>query len=191
MLLSSTTDQTAPAYLKHNAKLWVVADRGVDQWTRLLPEDHCRAIISELTPLMVPATRDQAVECTRHLIGSFPKRELNDPEIYTAMMVAAFQDFPPDLGKAAVIDVTKRLRYTPTRADLYAWLEVEMDERLRALQTAKEMLAEHARRREEANKPKPKAYADLTDAERAEFDASITAATRWRTGGTDDLTCRR
>jgi hypothetical protein len=60
---------------------------------------------------------------TRNLIDSYPAREAQDAEVYAAAISSVFWKYPPDIGWLAIDIITSRLRFLPTRADLFQVME--------------------------------------------------------------------
>lgn len=127
----------------------------VTAYTRLIPEADCRAAIAEVDGALSPAGRDSGVKLARVLIGSYPAREVTDPEIYVRAIASIFEAAPADIGRAAIDELTRRLRFLPTRADIAEVVDRMVSARRYAKLVAEAHLRERARRtaaREEAAK---------------------------------------
>lgn len=125
----------------------------VDEYTKLVPENECRAVIAELDAALAPATYDQAKALARTVMGRYAKRDLYDIDIFLFELTRAFGEAPADLGREA----SDRLRakvFLANVGDVKAVLDPLVAEREGARFQAKRHLAEHERRRIEAAKPK-------------------------------------
>lgn len=167
-----------PTVERHRHALMALIDTEsskLDEYARLLPVADLQAIIAELETKDVRPVKDEALEMAKRLTGSYTtkglKKQVNDPETYKAAIASVFGRFPRDIGWRAVDEITLSSRYLPERADVYAVLSRMASERYRLRRTAEAQIQEHERRREEAKRPKPKRYADLSPEERARHDA--------------------
>jgi hypothetical protein len=137
----------------------------VDEFTALIEEANCRAVVDEVKAALVPAGRNTAIRLARTLVGSYPAREVNDADIYVRAITSVFEAVPPDIGQAAVDYITRHLRFLPTRADVHQVCEGMMGERRFAKRVAEAHIVEHIRRRQ------ARAEAEKRKAEEAAFRA--------------------
>ncbi|GEM_PF-4537910 len=125
----------------------------VDGYTRLIPADACEAIVAEVRAILMTRARDRdATALAANLIGAYPGRDLADPGTYTRAIASVFSEFPVELGEAAVDTITRYLRFTPTRADVFGALSSLRGKLLWASTNVGRHLAEHTRRAEEAER---------------------------------------
>ena len=126
----------------------------VDKYTKLVPEDACRALIAELDAALSPALYDQAKALARTVMGRYAKRDLYDPDIFVFEMTRVFGEAPADLGREA----SDRLRakvFLANVGDVKGVLDGLVRERKDALAQVKRHLDEHERRRAAAAEPEP------------------------------------
>ncbi len=128
--------------------------RPVSEYTKLIPVGACHALIGELDAALAPAVYGQAKALARLVMGRYTKRELNDPEIYVFELTRVFGEAPADLGREACDRLRIRV-FMPNAAEVKIVLDGLVSERANARAQAKRHLAEHARRRAAAAKPKP------------------------------------
>ncbi|MBS4051106.1 MAG: hypothetical protein KGZ69_07875, partial [Methylomonas sp.] len=67
----------------------------------LVPAEVCKRLITE-AERWVPCGPGKAAGLARILVGSYPARDLSDPEIYTRAIVSVFAEAPEWAGSAAV-----------------------------------------------------------------------------------------
>lgn len=163
------------------AAYWPVLDSPdkVGEYTKLIPPATARAIVAELTSTAPPARPGEAARLSALLIGSYPNAQPPEPEIYASQVEAVFRMFPADLGAQAVDVLTLKLKFPPSRAEVYEAVASLAAKRMAGARTAQAHIAEHARRaREEADRRARKRYCDMTPAEQVAFDAMIGAVVR-------------
>jgi len=130
---------------------WEAFDRDHD-WVPavnepLPPIEICRAVID--APRIAPAGNEAATKLFKILLGSYPERKVNDPEIYARAIVSILAEHSVAIGAKAIDRLTRRSKFYPTRAELAeacADLAGE-DNRRRAVAGA--MLRAHHRRADE------------------------------------------
>jgi len=113
----------------------------------LIPEEDCRSIISEVEAALVPADRNTAINLVQFLLGCYPQRKPDDPEIYIRIMIDTFQNAPPDIGMEAADQITRRIKFIPARAEVVEVLEELVDRRKFQIDIARYHLLEHEKRR--------------------------------------------
>lgn len=143
------------------------AERGepVNQYTRLVPEAVCVAIIA-LPENTQPCGREKAANQAKVLLGSYV-REPHDPETYTRAIVSILAEQPFDVGKEAIDRITRRNRYLPERADLVDAVEEVLRERRGIVTRASIHLREHKRRAQEREETEKR------EADRLELRAAL------------------
>ncbi|MEG9884804.1 MAG: hypothetical protein V6Z86_09390 [Hyphomicrobiales bacterium] len=122
----------------------------VDGATRLIPENDCRAIIKEVEAAMMPTSEDTAKAQGRVLVGSYPARAVNDYDVYIRAITSILMEYPADIGRSAIDELTRRLKWLPTRADVYEECEKHMRERKYIRDVAIAHLEGHEKRRKAA-----------------------------------------
>ena len=107
------------------------------------------AIEARQGAVMRPA---DAAAAAKTLMGLFPAKAFNDPEIFATGLTANFAASDPEFVKAVCHPVTglaTRLKYALSLADVAEALKAEKDKRLSLLSRARWTLREHKRRAEE------------------------------------------
>lgn len=107
------------------------------------------AIEARQGAVMRPA---DAAAAAKTLMGLFPAKAFNDPEIFATGLTANFAASDPEFVKAVCHPVTglaTRLKYALSLADVAEALEAEKRKRLSLLSRARWTLREHKRRAEE------------------------------------------
>jgi hypothetical protein len=110
---------------------------------RLIPRQSCQAIIAEIDAANMPAIKPIAARLTKLLLGAWPSRELNDPEIFTSILSLTFGAYPGDVGLAAVDALTRKSKWLPTRCDLIEALDEAMVPRQYAVHVVRQHLKRH------------------------------------------------
>jgi hypothetical protein len=133
----------------------------INRGDKLIPVPQCQLVISEIEhSLSVLPNRQEEQDMlrvakqTRKLIGSYPAREVQDAEVYADAISSVFWKYPPDIGWLAIDIITSRLRFLPTRADLFQVMEELVSKRRGIAARAKLILVEHERRKTEADERK-------------------------------------
>lgn len=112
----------------------------------LIPYPDCKAIVDEIARRAIPPSNKTAVEQATLLLGSYPKRDVIDADIYVRSITSAFLEFPADLGWKIVDKITRELRFLPSRADVFSMGTKLQSQRILAREIAKAHIAEHERR---------------------------------------------
>lgn len=60
----------------------------------------------------------QALESAKLLLKSYPSRQVEDPEIYVKMIAFTFMEYSEEIHMEAIKDLTAKLKFMPTRADV-------------------------------------------------------------------------
>jgi hypothetical protein len=127
----------------------------IDGHTRLVPAEDCERVIAEVEgSLAVLASPAEAVALGKRLVGAYPGREIADPATFAGMLSRTFSKFPADLGALAVDHVVERLRFLPSVAEVASVLRELAAKRNVVALRARQHIAEHARRAEEAERRK-------------------------------------
>lgn len=129
--------------------------------------DQVRPLIADIEASLKPCGEQAAKAAIKMLVGAYPKRELNDPEIYVKSLVGDLQDFPLDIVKQTVTDVRRHSRFLPTCADCYQTAYAYKHERITMLHKAKAVLTELERQVRVAPKSRQKKIAHGDHAEGA------------------------
>ena len=109
----------------------------------LVPADICKAIVERPEPAAIGNA--VAIEEARRLIGCYPKLP-HDPVGYVNGIVSVLAAEPLNVTRQAINNLTKRLKFTPSRADLVEAL-ADVQKARRALRyRAKLHIAERERR---------------------------------------------
>jgi hypothetical protein len=121
----------------------------INRGDKLIPVPQCQLVISEIEhSLSVLPNRQEEQDMlrvakqTRKLIGSYPAREVQDAEVYADAISSVFWKYPPDIGWLAIDIITSRLRFLPTRADLFQVMEELVSKRRGIAARAKLILVE-------------------------------------------------
>lgn len=122
----------------------------VDGATRLIPENDCRAIIKEVEAAMMPTSEDTAKAQIQVLVDSYPTSSINNYDIYARAIISILIKYPADIGSLAIDEVTRKLRWIPTRADIYEECKKHMCERKYIRDIAIAHLEGHEKRRKAA-----------------------------------------
>jgi hypothetical protein len=166
----------APTAHEYRGRLTPSIGSRVDEWTKLIPVDSCRQIISELDELLISAGTETATRQAEILIGSYPAREMADPTIFIRAIASIFSETPKDIGQVAVDQLTRACKWLPTRSEVAQVCGDMVNARRAALRIAHDQLEEHRKRGKE--KDTAARYTDLTDMQKAEFDKTIEASIR-------------
>ena len=114
----------------------------------LLDPYVCQAVVAEEQRLaaLPPADDEQSKKLAEVLVGSYPKREVNDPAIYARAITSIFQEFPVEIAKEAINRITRTLKFLPTRADVFETCSNVAAQAKIAASVGRVHLTEHARR---------------------------------------------
>lgn len=160
----------------------------VNEYTRLVPSDMCRAIIPEIERRIIPMDNDTATKKAYILLGCYPPAQTNklaNETVYVRGIIAAFEEVPKDIADLAIQHISGEMQWLPTRAEVRRVCQQMLNERKRMLWNAKAHLAEHDRRA--LPKPAEKRYSDFTDEEKAAHEARMEAVRRALAGATAGL----
>ena len=113
--------------------------------TNLIPKADCRACERELEDALVPANYDQARDLARRVMGRYPRRDLNDPDVFVVELTRVFAEAPADLGDKAA-DALRSCKFLPNVGDVTAALKPLVEDRRRSLHQVRLHWAEHERR---------------------------------------------
>jgi len=94
-------------------------------------------------------TAEQAVQATRRITGVYRKSDLNDPEMYSAALIAVFSEYPPSIINRAshpVHGLPSRSKFLPTVSEVREACEVEAKRHRTLAAMAKWQIGEHERR---------------------------------------------
>ncbi|KJS40376.1 MAG: hypothetical protein VR70_05925 [Rhodospirillaceae bacterium BRH_c57] len=181
---------TCPKTSLHAVKLGVDADRvdagaKLDHHDKLLPLPALLDVQGELADAMTPTTADHAATWARMLVGMFPAsgafRDEQHAKVFARGLAMDLSEFPADIVERTVHEIRRAGgAFVPGAGDVYKHASRLMDERRRVARGAAAQVDEHARRAEEAARPKAVPYKDQTPQQRAEFDAMMA---RLKAGG--------
>jgi hypothetical protein len=173
-----------PLAYRHRARLMPEAHDRLDEWTRLIEEDTCPALITELETALLPAGPEAALRQAEILIGSYPAREVMNADIFVRAVTSVLAEAPKDVGPAVVDHLTRTLKWLPTRADVAKAVDDKVGPRKTALRCARAHLDEHARRQGAgARESQPKRWSDLSTAQRRKFDTKLNEALAYAVKG--------
>lgn len=115
--------------------------------SRLVPVDAAKAVIAEVEADMsrMPSEED-AHKMLRRLLGAYRTGQVQDPEVYADLLREELASAPRWVGAKAVTEITRRLKWPPTRAELVEAIEAAKVERRLLAMRAQQHLDEHARR---------------------------------------------
>jgi hypothetical protein len=138
----------------------------------LIPEWALADVIDRISQEPTTTKVNDAVALTERLIGQNPQTNAQDPKTYFNALVAIFAAYPRSLGQMAVHNVdgvVANTKFTVKPSDLKAFLDKAKADRDLVVHNAKAQLAEHARRRKEAESEELYAKASQTAEQRAAF----------------------
>ena len=139
-------------------------DRG-----RMIPVAACQAVISEIEVWDTPCGIGIAKASARILIGTYPSRQVNDPEIYSKAIVSVLAEYPAEVCRDAVDRVTRELKFLPTRNEVLTMLSKVRAETTRYIFRAREVLKAHERRQEALDYERQRKQNPVTDEQVAEI----------------------
>lgn len=64
------------------------------------------------------SSREEAMNSAELLVRAYPRRMVDDPEVYVQMMVFTFMLYPVEIHMQAIERLTAKLKFIPTRAEL-------------------------------------------------------------------------
>ena len=139
----------------------------IDRHTRLIPAEELGRCIAELEAALVPAAPATVARLAATLVGSYPGREVTEPEIYARALTSIFAEHSLDIGRQAIEVITRKLRFLPTRADAHEALTVLTKNREGPLRVARQMALERDARAKGAVREKSGYNSLPDDAKRA------------------------
>jgi hypothetical protein len=114
--------------------------------TKLARADVCEAVIGQYGKAMKPCGTVEGSALGFMLLGHYPAREVFDAKVYAQGIQSAFAEYPKDVGMEAIDAVTRRLKFLPTRAEVFEALEQMVTRRRALAHRAALHLAERLRR---------------------------------------------
>lgn len=118
---------------------------------------EARSVIAAIDAEPGKTPPDEAARMARTLLNCYPARAVNDADTFATVISAVFAEFSPSLGKRVLNPVhglAGRLKYLPTVAEVVEALRGEQKRRDLIRANAARTLAEHERRRREAEEAK-------------------------------------
>lgn len=137
---------------------------------KLIPLGDCNAIIAEMTAALAGMTASQATAMARKLMGAYPARAVNDAKTFAEFSALAFSRCPLDLGRDVIAQLTARLVFLPTCADITEEVQAVTRDRRTALAVARIHMAEHSSR---GNTPFKQGWKEASPEKRAEIDEML------------------
>jgi len=125
---------------------------GVTEATKLPAMPVLVELRGALESHLVPIGRgDRAEFWTKAIISAYPRvPDMFSPEGYILAVSSVLADLPDDIARQVVDQVTRKLKFMPTRAEVAEVADALLNERKVALYRAKRMMEEHERRKAEA-----------------------------------------
>lgn len=172
-----------PTTEAHKTKLramWDAIKDGsrIDEHTRLLPVPVLQGMSRELAQAVMPTAPENASKWARILVNSFPAkdsfRDADHAKVFSRSLAYDLAEFPQDIVERTVHE-TRRTggAFIPGAGEIYRRAKAMLEDRKAMAAVVERQLAEHRRRQEDAEKPKPKKYDDMTEDEKKEFDGRI------------------
>lgn len=131
----------------------MMAPKDLNHRTPLVSPTEAQELIEAIEARGDVTTHPQlAASSARTLMGMFPAKAFNDPEVFVTALTALFSAYDHEFIKAIcnpVDGLPTRLKYAVSLADVKEALEAERNKRLALLSRARWTLREHARREEE------------------------------------------
>lgn len=93
-----------------------------------IPTRELHLTIAEIDAFLEPCGQETAARHAEILIGSYPKREVNDAGVYARAIVSVLAELPAEISKATVDRVTRTCSFFPTRADVCKVADVLVDQ---------------------------------------------------------------
>lgn len=93
--------------------------------------------------------RGEASDASRRIVGVYRKSELNDPEVYTAILIALLLEYPHSIVTRVahpVHGLQSRMKFLPTIAEVREACEQEQKRQRNLVVVARWQLQEHERR---------------------------------------------
>lgn len=144
--------------------------------SRLAPVAVCRAVLAELPP--AGCGLDVGSKLARTLVGCYPKREVNDPQIFTYAVSSIFAEYPEAVGKQAIAEIIRKQKFLPVPAEVEDACKGIVGKIWTRRVAAKKTIREHERRQREAA-DRARLAADLADPEkRAQTEALLAEVMR-------------
>lgn len=114
--------------------------------TQLVPVAALEEFVPELRRACMPAKEEEVRLHAMLLVGAYPRREMDDPDIYVCTLCFDPQEFPADIIQDACAEVRRTVKFFPSISEVYQIAQKLMNERTGRLRVAEQMLAEHERR---------------------------------------------
>jgi len=146
---------------------WAIRVTG---YTTLIPAEDRRHIRDEIQAASGMPTEAQAVTMAQKLVNSYPGKEVTDPKTYCAAIASVFQTVPMDICAAAVDQITRNLKWFPTRADVHEACQRMVQQRSHALRVL-DAHDREARRRQDKRAAEAEAKREKTPEEKQAAEA--------------------
>lgn len=157
-----TATRQGPKGEQIQSETWAIRVTG---YTTLIPPGDRRHIREEIEQASAPPTAAQAIELASKLVNSYPGKEVTDPKTYCTAIASVFQTVPRDICAAAVDQITRNLKWFPTRADVHEACQRMMHQRAHALRVV-DAHEREARRRQEKYAAEAEAKREKTPEEK-------------------------
>jgi hypothetical protein len=118
--------------------------------TPLLSESDCHELITAADRNDPAPDPDESVKLARMLVGSYPKGDANDPEIYFGRLCELFAEFPASIGREVAREVPLTVKFLPRLQEVREALDERVIRRRAIKYRAEWMQRERKRRDDEA-----------------------------------------
>lgn len=143
----------------------------VDAYTQLLPVETLQAMKCELACAVKPTTADQAAKWARILVNSFPAKDAfrdgNHAKVFAHALAMDLAEFPQDIVEKTVHQIRRANgAFIPGAGEVYRAAAAMLGERQTIARVVDQQIAEHERRKVEAEKARERANETPEDRER-------------------------
>ena len=97
-------------------------DRPIASNDHLLRRDVLLLAVSEVEKLSAPCGPDSGKRWAKTLVGAYPAREMNSPEIFMHAIAADFAEFHDLVCREAFVKITRNCKFLPSRAEVFQTL---------------------------------------------------------------------
>ncbi len=92
----------------------------------LLPLSVLDSISSEVANAKTPASREAVTKWAKFLVGAYPARQMQDPDVYIRSVVFDMSEYPEEAIGRAVHSVRRNSKFIPSCAEIREACEFEM-----------------------------------------------------------------
>jgi len=149
-----TTRCVTPSTVSTPSRLASIAERvsqvrDIDEHAKLPPLDDLRAVIEAGSRQEPTPEASEAAGFVRLIVGSYPRADVTDPEVYAAQVATLLTRYPLSIAREVAGELPLTSKWLPRVSEVRDALEARMTRRRAVVLKAQAMVREIERRKRE------------------------------------------